>query len=226
MSESHTIEDDRATHFSSCPPAERIRQPLKLPSSQDLSSSALSILAGPPTSQVALQRENSAAAEAALQPRPIFLCHSQSSQGLFVVVPLDLNFTNPKSTIFEPDFVSCARAGLENPNAALHSSSSRTLTPPCIAAALFPKWIRNPNLLATSVEIISKIRICRLWARNTLKPGDVIQCRECGYRILYKKRTRRSKDHMLPAPSLHSFSGSATVLVHGHGVNLLYFYLS
>ncbi|KAF8690850.1 hypothetical protein HU200_041250 [Digitaria exilis] len=30
-------------------------------------------------------------------------------------------------------------------------------------------------------------------AENTLKPGDVIQCRECGYRILYKKRTRRSK---------------------------------
>ncbi|XVF23189.1 hypothetical protein REPUB_Repub13aG0015700 [Reevesia pubescens] len=27
---------------------------------------------------------------------------------------------------------------------------------------------------------------------NTLKHGDVIQCRECGYRILYKKRTRRS----------------------------------
>ncbi|KAJ7566856.1 hypothetical protein O6H91_02G121600 [Diphasiastrum complanatum] len=26
---------------------------------------------------------------------------------------------------------------------------------------------------------------------NSLKPGDVIQCRECGYRILYKKRTRR-----------------------------------
>ncbi|XP_010436041.1 PREDICTED: DNA-directed RNA polymerases II, IV and V subunit 12 [Camelina sativa] len=26
---------------------------------------------------------------------------------------------------------------------------------------------------------------------NTLKSGDVIQCRECGYRILYKKRTRR-----------------------------------
>lgn len=29
-------------------------------------------------------------------------------------------------------------------------------------------------------------------AENTLKSGDVIQCRECGYRILYKKRTRRS----------------------------------
>ena len=24
-----------------------------------------------------------------------------------------------------------------------------------------------------------------------LKPGDVIQCRECGYRILYKKRTNK-----------------------------------
>lgn len=32
---------------------------------------------------------------------------------------------------------------------------------------------------------------------NTLKHADVIQCRECGYRILYKKRTRRS---------IHSFS--------------------
>jgi DNA-directed RNA polymerase I, II, and III subunit RPABC4 len=29
-------------------------------------------------------------------------------------------------------------------------------------------------------------------AENTLKAGDVIQCRECGYRILYKKRTQRS----------------------------------
>ncbi|KAL4329653.1 hypothetical protein AHAS_Ahas13G0321600 [Arachis hypogaea] len=28
---------------------------------------------------------------------------------------------------------------------------------------------------------------------NTLKPGDIIQCRECGYCILYKKRTHRSK---------------------------------
>lgn len=28
-------------------------------------------------------------------------------------------------------------------------------------------------------------------ADNTLRPGDVIQCRECGYRILYKKRTKR-----------------------------------
>ncbi|XLS93415.1 hypothetical protein HN51_069423 [Arachis hypogaea] len=32
---------------------------------------------------------------------------------------------------------------------------------------------------------------------NTLKPGDVIRCRECGYHILYKKRTRRNSSfHM------------------------------
>ncbi|KAF3330023.1 DNA-directed RNA polymerases II, IV and V subunit 12-like [Carex rostrata] len=28
-------------------------------------------------------------------------------------------------------------------------------------------------------------------AECPLKSGDVIQCRDCGYRILYKKRTRR-----------------------------------
>jgi len=28
-------------------------------------------------------------------------------------------------------------------------------------------------------------------SENSLRPGDVIQCRECGYRILYKKRTKR-----------------------------------
>ena len=26
---------------------------------------------------------------------------------------------------------------------------------------------------------------------NELKTGDVVRCRECGYRILYKKRTKR-----------------------------------
>lgn len=30
---------------------------------------------------------------------------------------------------------------------------------------------------------------CR--AETELKAGDVILCRECGYRILYKKRTKR-----------------------------------
>ncbi|XLR64723.1 hypothetical protein S83_015395, partial [Arachis hypogaea] len=36
-------------------------------------------------------------------------------------------------------------------------------------------------------------QICRgkFCSLTQLKPGDVIQCRECGYRILYKKHTRR-----------------------------------
>eukprot|EP01018_Ginkgo_biloba_P032308 Gb_10543 [translate_table: standard] len=56
-------------------------------------------------------------------------------------------------------------------------------------------------LCGVSLNQICKNEIgycCDCWkcqycgAENTLKPGDVIQCRECGYRILYKKRTRRS----------------------------------
>ncbi|TKY44934.1 DNA-directed RNA polymerases II, IV and V subunit 12 [Spatholobus suberectus] len=47
---------------------------------------------------------------------------------------------------------------------------------------------------------------------NTLKPGDVIQCRECGYRILYKKRTRRR----LVGPSLSfCFTGSTDLRILG-----------
>uniref|UniRef100_A0A7N2MRP3 Uncharacterized protein n=1 Tax=Quercus lobata TaxID=97700 RepID=A0A7N2MRP3_QUELO len=42
---------------------------------------------------------------------------------------------------------------------------------------------------------------------NTLKPGDVIQCRECGYRILYKKRTRRKPQfgHLSEGDSLKTW---------------------
>uniref|UniRef100_A0A0D3CDQ8 Uncharacterized protein n=1 Tax=Brassica oleracea var. oleracea TaxID=109376 RepID=A0A0D3CDQ8_BRAOL len=45
---------------------------------------------------------------------------------------------------------------------------------------------------------------------NTLKSGDVIQCRECGYRILYKKRTRRGERGSLTSinPSLNLFCRS------------------
>ncbi|PVU93066.1 hypothetical protein BB559_003470 [Furculomyces boomerangus] len=31
-------------------------------------------------------------------------------------------------------------------------------------------------------------------AENEIKPREPIRCRECGYRILYKKRTKRSND--------------------------------
>ncbi|KAK9226751.1 hypothetical protein WN943_011799 [Citrus x changshan-huyou] len=43
---------------------------------------------------------------------------------------------------------------------------------------------------------------------NTLKPGDVIQCRECGYRILYKKRTRRICEGKLRQHCWRQFSSS------------------
>ncbi|KAI3872274.1 hypothetical protein MKX03_021396 [Papaver bracteatum] len=33
---------------------------------------------------------------------------------------------------------------------------------------------------------------------NTLKPGDVIQCSECGYRILYKKRAKHIVQYEAP----------------------------
>ncbi|TVU39596.1 hypothetical protein EJB05_13022 [Eragrostis curvula] len=44
-------------------------------------------------------------------------------------------------------------------------------------------------------------------AENTLKPGDVIQCRDCGYRILYKKRTRRIIN---PVPEIIGLACEAT----------------
>ncbi|RLM85458.1 hypothetical protein C2845_PM04G09330 [Panicum miliaceum] len=58
-------------------------------------------------------------------------------------------------------------------------------------------------------------------AENTLKPGDVIQCRECGYRILYKKRTRRmpidGASRTLPAirVSARVGTGAPDPTVHG-----------
>lgn len=30
-------------------------------------------------------------------------------------------------------------------------------------------------------------------AENEMRPKDAIRCRECGYRIMYKKRTKRCK---------------------------------
>lgn len=40
---------------------------------------------------------------------------------------------------------------------------------------------------------LSAIYICGdCGAENEMKSKDVIRCRECGYRILYKKRTSRT----------------------------------
>ncbi|KVI02123.1 RNA polymerase archaeal subunit P/eukaryotic subunit RPC10 [Cynara cardunculus var. scolymus] len=56
---------------------------------------------------------------------------------------------------------------------------STSQSPCCLVFLLSNQWTPSQNRLLTYVE------------ENTLKVGDVIQCRECGYRILYKKRTRR-----------------------------------
>ena len=36
-------------------------------------------------------------------------------------------------------------------------------------------------------------------AKNEIKPREPIRCRECGHRIMYKKRTKRSKSGSLSA---------------------------
>jgi DNA-directed RNA polymerase subunit RPC12/RpoP len=37
---------------------------------------------------------------------------------------------------------------------------------------------------------LSKLKDCG--AKNEIKPREPIRCRECGHRIMYKKRTKRS----------------------------------
>lgn len=45
-------------------------------------------------------------------------------------------------------------------------------------------------------------------AENEIKPKDAIRCRECGYRIMYKKRTKRSIISSISPRSMliHSYS--------------------
>ncbi|RLN04026.1 hypothetical protein C2845_PM13G05220 [Panicum miliaceum] len=62
--------------------------------------------------------------------------------------------------------------------------------------------VAEPGGLAGTMAPRSLVHFNDCGAENTLKPGDVIQCRECGYRILYKKRTRRSMAS--PTPLLNS----------------------
>ena len=50
-------------------------------------------------------------------------------------------------------------------------------------------------------------------AKNDIKPREPIRCRECGHRIMYKKRTKRSESSILGlCPSISdgrfAFSGS------------------
>lgn len=52
------------------------------------------------------------------------------------------------------------------------------------------------DALAVNTAAIPEVGVSYLCGdcgfENTLKKEDHVQCRECGYRILYKKRTKRS----------------------------------
>ncbi|CAL9067928.1 unnamed protein product [Musa banksii] len=65
-------------------------------------------------------------------------------------------------------------------------STGSLVSHPGLARVTLSSFIKVSGGLLTKTR-----RGCHCGAENTLKPGDVIQCRECGYRILYKKRTRR-----------------------------------
>lgn len=48
-------------------------------------------------------------------------------------------------------------------------------------------------------------------ARNTIKAGDPVRCRQCGFRILYKIRTKRCKFVKESASSVESLTLSLTI---------------
>ena len=87
-------------------------------------------------------------------------------KGLFAVVPLDLNFTNPKSTIFEPDFVSCARAG---PVGNIGKISEKSVKIPQYRRyfrrffEILLRLLRMSNLLAIFLRFIGASPIFRLY---------------------------------------------------------------
>ena len=65
------------------------------------------------------------------------------------------------------------------------------ITCPDRAAAYLTATTRS-IMNAASYGTANVVYICGdCGTENTLKQGDVIRCRDCGYRILYKKRTNK-----------------------------------
>ena len=57
---------------------------------------------------------------------------------------------------------------------------------------LLSLYLGRSNMNAASYGTTNVVYICGdCGTENTLKQGDVIRCRDCGYRILYKKRTNK-----------------------------------
>ena len=68
--------------------------------------------------------------------------------------------------------------------------STRDYREPRVAALVTVSGRSNMN--AASYGTANVVYICGdCGTENTLKQGDVIRCRDCGYRILYKKRTNK-----------------------------------
>ena len=58
----------------------------------------------------------------------------------------------------------------------------------------FIEYYCGGKLTPFDLSTLSLIAACSLTdcgTKNTIKPKDAIRCRECGYRILYKMRTKR-----------------------------------
>ncbi|ETN73196.1 hypothetical protein NECAME_18473 [Necator americanus] len=64
-----------------------------------------------------------------------------------------------------------------------------------------------PGGNAAGPKSTSMIYICgECHYENEIRPKDAIRCRECGYRILYKKRSRKRKfDRTEKSSSAHLF---------------------
>ena len=60
-----------------------------------------------------------------------------------------------------------------------------------VLVSLFPGLnVRNGNL---NFHNITGLVLKDCGAKNEIKSREPIRCRECGHRIMYKKRTKRSK---------------------------------
>lgn len=53
-------------------------------------------------------------------------------------------------------------------------------------------------------------------SENEIKPKEPIRCKECGYRIMYKKRTKRSTSSPLLSPHVPHFTCSVSHVNESH----------
>ena len=75
------------------------------------------------------------------------------------------------------------------------------------------------NMIVFLYDCVSCDDITECHHENEIKARDPIRCRECGYRIMYKKRTKRSiLSRGITMIHVHSCKSSLRLVFH---VNLL-----